>query len=733
MPKLPQSFFFENELDPVLELFFKQSPQGFLIIENATLNYRTNEAFCQMFGLDDSGLKEEILRMQNPGKWDTSFPFSIKHLFALPLDRSTHVQILRSSSPLTSAHICRSEIYPPGGSVFTVLSILKIAEEVDSQVSEGRLSNSPSDLEPYSRQIIDVNPNLIYVKNREGIVWLANQATADFFGCTVDQFLERNVELFKTFKWKYEEIQQVDDQAFKDMKTHTSEEAFFSDSTKRMHLFQVTRTPFLIENDEPQLLCIAVDITDRVNAENELITQREYLRHILDTDPNLIFVKDASSRFVLVNRAFAEFYNATIEELIGKLEFDLPWNQTDQERFVKSDRDVMASNQSTTEEVRTINPITGKEAHFITTKKPLLDADGNMNILGVVTDITEQKRQEKNVRKSELMLQEIFNRVADALFIIDGQTFQIVDCNPKAILLFSAREKSELLKVPISNLRAKEDRGQKFWGDFLHNLTEVNPSREIELISPDGTELWASLAAAQFVLEGRSLILLRIVDITAQKRSEEQIMLALHEKEILIQEIHHRVKNNMAVISSLLQLQTGYIKDPELINVFRDSQSRIKSMALIHEKLYQSKTLAKVEMESYIRELARTLLYTYNSRKTDISVNISADEVYLDINSAVPCGLIINEIISNACKHAFVGREKGSIDISFTNHSGQFQLLVKDDGIGMPEGTDFSRFNSLGMSLVNALSSQLGARLEIQTQKGISYKITFAEKTKPTK
>ena len=156
-------------------------------------------------------------------------------------------------------------------------------------------------------------------------------------------------------------------------------------------------------------------------------------------------------------------------------------------------------------------------------------------------------------------------------------------------------------------------------------------------------------------------------------------------------------------------------------------------MALIHEKLYQSKTLAKVEMESYIRELARTLLYTYNSRRIDILINISADEVYLDINSAVPCGLIINEIISNACKHAFVGRSKGSIDIEFLKNNGIFQLSVKDDGIGMPEGTDLTNFNSLGISLVNALASQLGAHLEVKTTTGVSYKLTFSEKIKPTK
>ena len=229
------------------------------------------------------------------------------------------------------------------------------------------------------------------------------------------------------------------------------------------------------------------------------------------------------------------------------------------------------------------------------------------------------------------------------------------------------------------------------------------------------------------------MILLRIADVSFQKLSEEQIIQALHEKEILIQEIHHRVKNNMAVISSLLQLQTGYIKDPALIDVFKDSQSRIKSMALIHEKLYQSKTLAKVEMESYIKELSRTLLFTYNSKRVDIRINTFIDNVFLDINSAVPCGLIINEIISNACKHAFVGRETGIIEIHFSKIEKQFNLEMKDNGIGLPINTNFSDFKSLGMSLVHALAAQLGAQLEIKTTNGLSFSLSFTEKIKPNR
>jgi two-component sensor histidine kinase len=187
----------------------------------------------------------------------------------------------------------------------------------------------------------------------------------------------------------------------------------------------------------------------------------------------------------------------------------------------------------------------------------------------------------------------------------------------------------------------------------------------------------------------------------------------------------------MAVISSLLQLQTGYIKDPALIDVFRDSQSRIKSMALIHEKLYQSKTLAKVEMDSYIKELTRTLFFTYNSRRIDLKIQTQVDNVYLDINAAVPCGLIINEVISNACKHAFTGRDKGLIDIRFEKKGPQYVLEISDDGVGMPSNVDFSGFKSLGMNLVQALSSQLGAKLEIFTQGGVTIRLAFTEKVKP--
>jgi PAS domain S-box-containing protein len=155
------------------------------------------------------------------------------------------------------------------------------------------------------------------VKDQTGKVLMANKSVAAFFGTSVSEFIENSNEYFKTYKWRYEEIYKLDEQIFKTLKTKTTEEAIFNKESKKMHLFQITRTPFVSQGNELSILCVGVDITDRVNAENELITQREYLRHILDTDPNIIFVKDNNGKFLLVNKAFAEYYKTQVESIIG--------------------------------------------------------------------------------------------------------------------------------------------------------------------------------------------------------------------------------------------------------------------------------------------------------------------------------------------------------------------------------------------------------------------------------
>ncbi len=217
-------------------------------------------------------------------------------------------------------------------------------------------------------------------------------------------------------------------------------------------------------------------------------------------------------------------------------------------------------------------------------------------------------------------------------------------------------------------------------------------------------------------------------DITERKQAEEQIKASLQEKEVLLTEIHHRVKNNLQVISSLLKLQSRYTRDKATLDMLRESQNRVKSMALIHEKLYQSPALAQIEFADYIQTLARNLLYSYSVDVNAVKLEIKVDDVYLNIDTAIPCGLLINELVSNALKHAFPIGQKGTIWIEFHQvPDNQLLLTVKDNGIGFPEGLDFRNTGSLGLRLVGSLASQLEGTVEMDTREGTEFRIKFSE------
>lgn len=214
-------------------------------------------------------------------------------------------------------------------------------------------------------------------------------------------------------------------------------------------------------------------------------------------------------------------------------------------------------------------------------------------------------------------------------------------------------------------------------------------------------------------------------NITKRKLAEEQIKSSLKEKEVLLKEIHHRVKNNLQVIESLLRLQSRYIKDKQIQAMFRESQHRIKSMALIHEKLYQSKDLAKIDFSEYVRSLVSHLLHSYGGHLNHVNFQLNVDAL-LNIDPAITCGLIINEIVSNSLKYAFLDNPNNAeIVITFVV-DGHSILSIKDNGVGFPN-LDFRDTDSLGLQLVNSLVEQLDGTIELHNQKGTEFRITFDE------
>jgi two-component sensor histidine kinase len=223
-------------------------------------------------------------------------------------------------------------------------------------------------------------------------------------------------------------------------------------------------------------------------------------------------------------------------------------------------------------------------------------------------------------------------------------------------------------------------------------------------------------------------------EIAERKRAEQQIQISLQEKEVLLKEIHHRVKNNLQVVSSLLNLQSNQAQDPTCLEVLRDSQNRVRSMALIHEKIYQSQDLARVDLAEYLHSLTAYLFHSYQASARAITLQVDVSpHVCLGIDQAIPCGLIVNELVSNALKHAFPAGRPGQVRVELgREEAGRLRLTVGDDGVGFPAGLDFRNTESLGLQLVMTLAGQLDGSIELASPGsppggGTAFCITFTE------
>jgi two-component sensor histidine kinase len=212
----------------------------------------------------------------------------------------------------------------------------------------------------------------------------------------------------------------------------------------------------------------------------------------------------------------------------------------------------------------------------------------------------------------------------------------------------------------------------------------------------------------------------------ALRRSSERIRASLAEKEVLLKEVHHRVKNNIQVIASLLKLQSAHIRDPQAVEMFNDSRNRVQSMALVHEKLYRSDDLARIDFGEYVEGLAKLLLRSYRSRANPIALDTQIENMPLGIDVAVPLGLILNELISNSLKYAFPDETAGTIRVEL-HHPGanRHELTVADDGVGLPNRLDVLKTGTLGMQLVRTLVQQIGGTLQVRSDAGTEFRISF--------
>jgi PAS domain S-box-containing protein len=273
-----------------------------------------------------------------------------------------------------------------------------------------------------------------------------------------------------------------------------------------------------------------------------------------------------------------------------------------------------------------------------------------------------------------------------------------------------------------------------FWEEAVEDIQRILKGERIdsatyEFISKDGRTIVAEVSGSPLIRDGKVVAILSVArDITERQQAEEKIRASLKEKEVLLKEIHHRVKNNLQIISSLLNLQSGYSKDRGTMGMFTDSQNRIRSMALVHEQLYQSEDLAKIDFTKYMENLVSQLFRSYGVNTALIKYQLTSENIVLNLENAIPCGLIINELVSNSLKHAFPESRGGVINVDIRqNDDSKYALIVSDDGVGMPDKLDIRNTKTLGLQVVNTLVEQLEGAIELTDGKGTTFKIVFSE------
>ena len=217
-------------------------------------------------------------------------------------------------------------------------------------------------------------------------------------------------------------------------------------------------------------------------------------------------------------------------------------------------------------------------------------------------------------------------------------------------------------------------------------------------------------------------------DITQKKLNEIEHTNSVKEKEILLKEVHHRVKNNMQVISSILSLQSSYVTDEHVLEVLKESRNRIAAMASIYERLYRTTNLSDIRFSSYVRDLVESLVNTYELLDTSVELVFSLDEVFLSLNEAIPCGLILNELISNSLKYAFKGRNHGKIEITLIGNLEKISLSLAHDGVGISKEINVEKTDTLGLQLVSTLVEQMEGTLILERQNGTKFIISFDTK-----
>jgi PAS domain S-box-containing protein len=500
---------------------------------------------------------------------------------------------------------------------------------------------------------------------------------------------------------------------------------------------------------------VAYDITRQTQVEHTLRETKEYLDNLITYANAPIIVWDPQFRITLFNHAFEHLTGRKAKDVLGKpLDILLPENYLitamdlirktqEGERWESVElpilhkkgvvRTVLWNSASILGHDGTTIVSTIAQGHDITDRKKiesefrLRAAEyAKMNV-ALEEEIRQRKISDATLKNTLSLLNASLESTADGILVVDQQG-RITSYNQNFInmwditeSLLESRENNVLMKYVLPQLKNPDE--------FLTRIKELedHPAREsFDMIEFNDGKIFERYSKPQQI--GDSVVgrVWSFRDITDRKHAEEKLVSSIQEKEILLREIHHRVKNNLQLISGLLDMTRMRTSDESTNSILTDLMLKIQTMAQIHTRLYESKQFGKISLTGQIRDQITALSNIYSHKGHEIICEIAAEEIFLPVDQAIPCALVVNEILSNAYKHAFKGRKCGTIEISAVEEEGQIRITVRDDGIGIPSNFDISRAQSLGLKLIrNLVQYQLKGSLMFKTQNGTEFSMEF--------
>lgn len=463
-----------------------------------------------------------------------------------------------------------------------------------------------------------------------------------------------------------------------------------------------------------------IDIKKAIEA--NLRQSEERFKAIFESTTDCIIVWDKQYNYLYANQAAIDHVGVKRENVIGK---NIREGLGHLPQFMRLWMNRVDDIFNTGESVRVEDSIVvgDKIVYSESVLSPILDPKGNIFAVGVVyRDVTKRKFMEQRISETLDLNQKIIFASSLGILVYDNNGNCLLTNDAACEIVGATQE--QVLAQNFNLIPSWKKSGLTKTANAVVN--DGTPRQfEMKSLSSFKKAVWLDIRLTQFMLTGKSHLLLILDDVLERKQLEEQIKSSLKEKEILLKEIHHRVKNNLQVVSSILKMQSNKIDDKQSIEVFKESQDRITSMALVHEQLYRSDNLAAIDFGDYIKELTHSLQYSFGNNR--IHINIEISDLFLGVDTAIPCGLIINELITNAFKYAFLPDEKGEIFISFClTEENKANLVVKDTGKGMPKDFDLEETKTLGMKLVyNLITHQLDGDIRIISGPGTTFEISF--------